>query len=126
MAYGANTNLTQNSKPQSGGGEQSKSKQASHDLVQVDGEGEIVKEWNEDAGKELSKRIGSMWLGEKSGFIKFEDGSTCKVFPRKAKSGGGGGGGGAPAVPASPQGKTQAGTGGAPKGGSQFRAPRPN
>lgn len=81
-----------------------KSRQATHDIVAIDDQGEIIKQLNATTGNQESVRIGSIWLGEKSGFIKFENGETAKVFPRRAAGASAAGAppaaGGAPAAPA--------------------------
>lgn len=116
MAYGQ-------SQPSNGAGSTSQSQggakqQATHDLVQCDADGEIIKAFDESIGKEVSVRIASMWLKEKSGFIKFEDGLVCKVFPRKPKDGGG-----KPGAPTAQQSSPAQGVAkGGGAGGSRFSA----
>ncbi len=61
-------------------------RQPDFDLVALNEAGEIIMEYNEKAGKEVSMKIGAVWLGkgpDSPAFVKFSDGRTAKMFAKK-------------------------------------------
>lgn len=82
------------------GGSAGAKRQPDFDLVALNEAGEIIMEYNEKAGKEVSMKIGAVWLGkgpDSPAFVKFNDGRTAKMFAKKPYVEGSGNGQSAPA-----------------------------
>lgn len=103
MAYGNNQggkqygNSRSNAAPAaSTGGEEKKKSTATHDVVLVDGEGQIIKEFVKKLGKEVSVRLGSLWVSDKETGTPFpgvifgiigegDQAQRFKAFPKTPK-----------------------------------------
>lgn len=97
MAQYQNNN-NRNNGPKSNGATKEKGRQPDFDLVAIDDNGETVMVYNEDLKREVSLKIGAVWLGkgpDSPAFVKFNDGKAAKMFAKKPKAEGSGGNGGA-------------------------------